>query len=294
MSNATTTLSPVPTVSAAVPSRTGTTAHGSRSGLPNVAGLLAGQVVYQARLMLSSGRALAVGIGLPIILMVATKGTGHPNVAGYAVFGLTITAWNSYGLRLVAARESGILRRWQSTPLPRWCYFVAAIVATAFTAVLAGAATVATAFLLWGPHFGGPTKDHLSEAGALGLLVACALGSLAYAAAVTAFTRLIPTVEAAFPMLVLTYFPVVLISGVLFTNLAEPHWLSTLTTYLPAQPLVDAVTLSVRHVAGMPVIPTHDVVVLACWAVGGLAAAVLTFRWGPHRPAQRRAARSAR
>ena len=29
------------------------------------------------------------------------------------------------GVRLVAARELGILRRWRAAPLPRWCYFPA-------------------------------------------------------------------------------------------------------------------------------------------------------------------------
>ena len=62
------------------------------SRFPSAAALLAGQIAYQVRLLLSSGRAVAVGVGLPVILMVASKGSAkdsHPNVAGYAVFGLT-------------------------------------------------------------------------------------------------------------------------------------------------------------------------------------------------------------
>jgi len=51
--------------------------------------------------------------------------------AGRATFGLTLTAWNTYGVRLVAARESGVLKRWRATPLPRWCYFLGRILATA-------------------------------------------------------------------------------------------------------------------------------------------------------------------
>ncbi len=91
-------------------------------------------------------------------------------------------------------------------------------------------------------------------------------------------------------MLILIYFPVIIVSGVLFT-ITEPHWLSTLATYLPAQPLIDAVIRSVRHSPGAPFLPARDMIVLACWAVGGLLAAVLLFRWEPHRPVQRRAAR---
>ena len=48
--------------------------------------------------------------------------------------------------------------------------------------------------------------------------------------------------------------------------------------------LLDAIDL-VRVNVGSK---TRDVSVLACWAVGGLLAAMALFRWQPHRPRQRR------
>jgi hypothetical protein len=69
-------------------------------------------------------------------------------------------------------------------------------------------------------------------------------------------------------------------------------WLSTLASYLPAQPLIDAVTRAVQRVPGAPFLNSRDMIVLACWAAGGLLAAILLFRWEPHRPARRRAARN--
>lgn len=264
--------------------------------LPKAGWLLIAQIGYQVRLLLSNGRALAVGIGLPVILLVATKGTGshsHPNVAGYAVFGLTITAWSTYGVRLVAAREGGVLKRWRATPLPRWCYFAGTITATAITAIIAAAVTILAALALWGPHFDdGPGTD-LTRASALPIVVAFVLGSLAWAATATAFTALIPTAEAAFPLLILTFFPVVIVSGVLF-SISEPSWLSTAATYLPAQPLIDAITGAVQHTHGALFMPYRDLTVLACWAVGGLTAAIVAFRWEPHRPTKRRSARATR
>jgi ABC-2 type transport system permease protein len=277
--------------------KTATTAdagQAAKARLPSPALLLASQAGYQIRLLLSSGRAVAVGIGLPVILLVASKGSArgsHPNVAGYTVFGLTITAWTTYGVRLVAAREAGILKRWRATPLPRWCYFAAAVCATTVAAVLAGAVTVVAAVLFYGTHFGAGPKTHLTTSGALAILAALALAGLAWAATATALTGLIPTVEAAFPILILTYFPLIIISGVLF-SIREPHWLSTLATYLPAQPLIDAVTTAVQHARDAPFLPAHDTIVLAAWAVGGLLTAVLTFRWEPHRPVRRRPVRT--
>jgi ABC-2 type transport system permease protein len=272
---------------------TASTARGRAARLPSPAALLAAQVGYQARLLASSGRAVAVGVGLPVILMLASKGSArnsHPNVAGYAVFGLTITAWTTYGVRLVAAREAGILKRWRATPLPRWCYFLAATTATTLVAVLAGAVTVGAALAFYGRHFDdGPATD-LTVRGGLAILIALIVAAFAWTATATAVTSVIPTVEAAFPVLILTYFPVVIVSGVLF-SITEPHWLSTLATYFPAQPLIDQVTTAVRHAPNAPFLDTRDITVLACWAIGGLTAAILVFRWQPHRPARRRPAR---
>jgi ABC-2 type transport system permease protein len=253
--------------------------------MPGAGRLLATQISYQARL-LASGRAITIGVGLPVILLFASHGThghaGAAGIAGYAVFGLTLTAWNTYGVRLVAAREAGVLKRWRATPLPRWCYFLGRIVATVVVAVAAGAATVAAGVLLYGTH--------LTVSGALGALVAFVLGGFAWAATATALTAVIPTVEAAAPTLMLTYFPVIIISGI-FGAISEPHWLATIASYLPAQPLVGAVASALQHTAGHPLLPARDLVVLAVWAVAGLAAAIATFRWEPHRPAQRRPAR---
>jgi ABC-2 type transport system permease protein len=268
-------------------------ARAGTAGLPSSAALLVVQVGYQIRLLLFNGRAVAVGIGLPVILMLASKGSAkdsHPNVAGWAVFGLTITAWTTYGVRLVAARETGILKRWRATPLPRWCYFVAAISATTLVAVLAGAVTVGIAAAFYGRHFDDGAAVNLTVSGILAVLAALMVAAFAWAAVATGLTSIIPTVDAAFPILILTYFPLVIISGVMF-SITEPHWLSTTASYLPAEPLLDAVTRAVRHAPGAPFLDSRDMIVLACWAVGGLLAAILVFRWQPHRPAQSRPAR---
>jgi ABC-2 type transport system permease protein len=271
-STATTDLEPVPA------------SHPAAARLPSPVRLLAAQIGYQVRQLLSSGRTLAIGIGLPVILLVASKGKGSaPDVAGYAAFGLTITAWASYGVRLVAARESGLLKRWRASPLPRWCYFAGAIAATTLTAVIAGAVAVTVALLLWGRHFNAGPSVLFTGKSAAALLIVFTLAALAWASAATAVTSLIPSVEGAFPTLTLIYFPLVIISGVLF-NLNEPHWLSTLVSYLPAQPMIDAARNSVHYGSAVAFIPGRDVAVLAGWAAGGLLVAMLVFSWEPHRP----------
>lgn len=283
MTDALTTPDAAPLVAAGAPPSTIAARTGRASPLPPAVRLLGTQIRYQAKLLLSSPRGLVIGVGLPIILLVASKGkAAHPDVAGYAVFGLTMTAWTTFGMRLVAARESGVLKRWRATPLPRWCYFVGSILATALVSVAAGTATVLAAVLFYGRNLGEGPHVYLTGAGAAAVVGVCLIGALAFAAAATALTSFVPSVESALPTLMLTYFPLIIVSGVLF-SIAEPHWLSTFASYLPAQPLVDALTRAVRHDAGGGSVPLRDVAVLAGWALGGLVAAVALFRWDPHR-----------
>jgi ABC-2 type transport system permease protein len=272
---------------------TGSTATATSTGagaapMPSVGRLLAAQVGYQARLLVS-GRAITIGIGFPIILLIASHTsptqTTSADVARFAVFGLNLTAWNTYGVRLVAAREAGVLKRWWATPLPRWCYFLGRILATVVVATAAGAATMAAGVLLY--------HTHLTIGGALAALVAFVLGAFAWAATATSLTAIIPTLDAAAPTFMLSYFPVIIVSGVL-GSISEPHWLATIASYLPAQPLAHAVGTALGHPAGQAWLPARDLAVLAAWAVAGIAIAVVTFRWEPHRPTPRRPVRPPR
>jgi ABC-2 type transport system permease protein len=257
--------------------------------LPNPASVLGGQVRYQARLLLAGTNALAIGVGLPVILLVASNARhsqlGAADVAGYAVFGLTVTAWNTHGVSLVAAREAGILKRWRATPLPRWCYLTARIITTTVIGVMSAAVTIVAGVLFYGTR--------LTAEAVLCGLAALVLGAFAWAAAATAVTGVVRGVEAAGPTFILIYFPVIVLSGVL-GSVQLPHWLTTVASYLPAEPLTGAVTSSLRHAPGAPLLPARDIAVLTAWALGSLAAAVVLFRWEPSRPVQRRAARAAR
>jgi ABC-2 type transport system permease protein len=261
------------------------TTDGQRS-LPNVATLLVAQVRYQLRLLFATPSALVIGVALPVVLLVAANarhtGAAPSEVAGYAVFGLTMTSWNTHGVRLVAAREQGILKRWRAAPLPPWCYFTGRIVATSLFSTMAAVATLIAGGLVYGTRVGGS-----SVAGVLAVLI---LGALAWSAASTALTSVVPGMAAAQPIFVLTYFPVVLISGALGQLSGEPHWLATFARYLPAQPVIDAVSRATRHASPFS---GRDLAVLAGWVVIGLLVAVVRFRWEPYRPPQHRPARAA-
>jgi ABC-2 type transport system permease protein len=256
---------------------------GSLRRLPSSRRLLVAQVGYQLRLLLRTPRALGAGVAVPALLLVLSnpKGGDLPasHLAGLAALGVTITAWVTHGIGLVAAREAGVLKRWRAAPLPPWCWFAGRICATVLVATLAAAVTVAIGVARYGTR--------LDAGAAVGLLVAVGLGALAWAATATALTGIIPSVEGASPILTLTYLPVILVSGIFGSLDSQPHWLTTLAGWLPAQPMIDAAARALQRPAGPPVLPGHDLLVLAGWAVAGLVASLLLFRWEPTRPAHR-------
>jgi ABC-2 type transport system permease protein len=150
-----------------------------------------------------------------------------------------------------------VLKRWRATPLPRWAYLAGRLGATLVMALASGAVTVLVGVL--GYH------ARVGPGAALGLLVALGFGALAWAAVGTAVSAFIPTAAAAQPLLSLSYFPVMLLSGVLGTG----------------RPTVDAVTHALAATGSAPSVPVHDLAVLAAWAAGGLLAALRLFGWAP-------------
>jgi hypothetical protein len=63
-------------------------------------------------------------------------------------------------------------------------------------------------------------------------------------------------------------------------------------SYLPAQPMIDAVTRALQPSAGQSgqALSGRDLAVLAAWALGGLLLSVRFFRWDPTRPRHARSA----
>lgn len=259
--------------------------------IPGLAGILAAQVRYQLTMLMRSPRALIAGLVLPGMLLALERGNAQhtitmaaaaPRIAGLVAFSAAAIAFVMHANALVVAREDGVLRRWHASPLPAWAYFAGKIIATVLATVVSGLILILVAMALTGLHLTGQAVP--------GLLAAGALGALALAAAGTAITAIIPSAQAAQPVLMLIYLPLILLSGGFGAIADLPGAVTTAMTYLPAQPLIDAVTRVLEHSSGAPV-SAHDLAVLAGWAAGCLLVSLWFFQWDPHRPAHARHSR---
>ena len=240
--------------------------------MPDAAALRA-HVHYQLLLLVRTPRAAFAGLLFPLGLLVL-RGDGHPGrdlVAGLTVLGALSTGYLTHAAGLVTARESGVLRRWRASPLPPWAFFTGRMVATTLVAVAGAAATLAAAATAYQVRPG--------AAGAVSLLVVLVVGTLCVAALGTAATAVVPTAESAQPVLALTFYPLVLLSGALGGTGGSGR-LGEVLRWLPVEPMIDAVTRALHPAAGaLP--PAQDLAVLAGWAVAGVAVSLVTFRWQP-------------
>jgi ABC-2 type transport system permease protein len=258
--------------------------------LPGLGPVIGSQVRYQLTLMLRSPRTLMAGLILPGALLALERGSAQhitmaqaaPRIAGLVAFSVAAIALFTHALGLVTAREEGVLRRWHASPLPAWAYFAGRIVATMLVAAAAGLILVLVAVAVTGVH--------LTAHAVVGLLIVDALGALALAAAGTAITAIIPSIQSAQPVLMLTYIPLIVLSGA-FGGIESslPHWVNTAVTYLPVQPVIDAASRALEQTGGA-IMSVHDLAVLAGWVAGGLLVSFWSFQWDPHRPGHARRA----
>jgi ABC-2 type transport system permease protein len=259
-----------------------------RVTLPPPTTLVAGQVAYHAQVLLRTPRAVVGGVLLPVILVVLrtdarhlTPGARTSLVAGLAVFGVLSTAYVTHAASLVAARQAGILKRWRAAPLPAWCFFAGRIAATTLLATTGGVLTAAV----------GSLTDHLAlPAAAIAELVGVLLlGAATWASIGTAVSALIPTVEAAWPLLGLSYLPAVILSGSFGSVGGEPHWLATAIGWLPVAPIIHGAARALPAAGGASVLSLRDLALLAGWAAAGVLVSQRHFRWQPRTPGRRRA-----
>jgi len=191
--------------------------------------------------------------------------------AGMIGYGVAATCFAGLGITLVIRRESGILKRIRSTPLPAPTYLVA-VLASTFIVFLIEAALIMAAGRLF---FSVPVPGRL-----LSLIVVFAIGAICFAAMGLGVTALVRSAEGSSAVINAIYLPMAIIAGTFFTPKSYPQFLRVIADILPLThytQLTRDVMVHGQHL-------WHDtgaIAVVAVWGVIGLAAAIRGFRWQP-------------
>jgi ABC-2 type transport system permease protein len=191
-------------------------------------------------------------------------------MAGYAV----VTAcYSNIAISVAVQRDSGILKRIHSTPLPTMAYFLARVLHAILMAIVLVAITVTFGALVYQAHV--PAGSTL-----LRFVVMLIVGSASFAALGFAIVGAIPNAEAAPAVVNASILPLLFLSGVFIplTN-TSPTWMVDVAKIFPVRHFV--VGLQAAFL-GTP-FSWHDVLIVGIWGTCGMAVAVRFFSFEPRR-----------
>jgi len=170
-------------------------------------------------------------------------------------------------------RESGVLKRVRGTPVPPWIVIAGRIGTSLVTTVVITVVLMAIGKLAFDVALPTHTLPGLIATLALGAATFCALG--------IAFTRVIPSEDAAPAMTNAIVLPLYFISGVFVPFRQLPEGIQKVAEVLPAQPFVEALRITFDpHTTGAG-FSGENLLKLGIWGAAGVILAVRFFLWTP-------------
>ena len=191
--------------------------------------------------------------------------------AGMIGYGVASTAFAGLAITMVIRRESGVLKRIRSTPLPPSTYIGAVLASTFITFLVEAALLIALGRVLF--SVGVPSRP-------LSLLAALVVGAVAFAAMGLGLTGAVRSAEGSSAVVNFVYLPMAIISGTFFSPAHYPTFLRVIADVLPLTyftKLTRNVMVRHEHIWSQG----GSLAVVAVWGVIGVVAALRRFRWQP-------------
>jgi ABC-2 type transport system permease protein len=243
--------------------------------------LLVHQLVYEQRVFWRSREAAVFIFVFPLLLYALLASVysddidGVPSadvlMAGLFGYGAANTAFAGLAIILVGRRETGVLKRLRSTPLPPGIYISAVLVSTLVVFTLQALALLGLGRLAFGAS---APENPLGFAGAIVLGVACFAGLGVGAAA------LIRSAEGVSAVVNVIVLPMAFLSGSFGPTESLPAVLEAVADVLPLTYFLDLVNGVYLDGDSLFADPTA-LAVVAAWGIAGLAVALRRFSWTP-------------
>ncbi len=201
----------------------------------------------------------------------ATKGMTQFDFIFSGLLGFTILSLGIFGPTEVfpKLKQKGVLRRYHTTTIKVWQYFVGNVISNAIVGLLAVAAMFIVALTIFNLNMKG---DYLSIALLIMLGTAVLFG---VGLAVGGWAK---NPNQAAPLAQIITFPMMFLSGIFFPRFLMPEWLQGISGYLPLTPLVDGARLIITEGQTlMQIMP--QIGLLVAWGVVIYIIAFRVFRW---------------
>ncbi len=201
----------------------------------------------------------------------ATKGLTQFDYTFSGILGFTLLSLGIFGPTTVFPRlkQRGVLRRYHSTTLKVWQYFVGNVLSNAFVGLLAVAFMFGGALMLFDLNMRGSYAN---------LIFIVILGTVMLFGIGLALGGWAKNENQAAPLAQLVTLPMMFLSGVFFPTFLMPKLLQEITQFIPLTAVVDAVRLTITENASLVDIGPQ-IGVMAGWTVIVYIIAFKVFRW---------------
>jgi ABC-2 type transport system permease protein len=192
-----------------------------------------------------------------------------PAIITLAVISATM---QSLAMSLVIAREDGRLKRGRGTPMPAWVFIAGRIGNSIVVALLMLALIAVLGRVLYGVA--------IPWAELPAILVTLVVGAAAFSCLGIALTALIPSQDAAAPIVNALLLPLYFLSGVFIPDDELPQGVIDFSNHFPIRDFFQAF-FNAYLPGGQSGLDWGNLAVVAIWGVAGLLLAVRFFRWTP-------------
>lgn len=166
-------------------------------------------------------------------------------------------------------KERGVLRRYHTTTLKVWQYFVGNVISNVMVGLLSIAAMFAVGILVFNLSMRGNwlvLVSLIALSAAMLFGIGLAIGGWAQ------------NERQAAPLSQIVTFPMMFLSGSFFPRFLMPEWLQNITAFLPLTPVIDASRLIITEGRGfIELLPQFGLI--AAWCVLIYVIAFRVFRW---------------
>jgi len=251
--------------------------------------MLLHQLRYDQKVFWRNPAAVFFTILFPVVLLLifATifgdqriDGAGGIEVTTYyvpAIITLSIVSatLQNLAMSLVIARDDGRLKRGRGTPMPAWVFIAGRIGNSVVVAILMLLIVALIGRVLYGVSVPWSRAPELLAVLAIGAASFCCMG--------IALTALIPSQDAAAPIVNAFLLPLYFLSGVFVPDDELPAGVIDFANHFPVRPFFQAIFDAYLPQGGGPALAWDQLLVVAIWGLAGLALAIRFFRWTPRR-----------
>jgi ABC-2 type transport system permease protein len=250
--------------------------------------LLLHQLRYDQKVFWRNPAAVFFTVMFPVLLLVIFSAIfGDKTIGGRdgvevttyyvpAIITLAIVSatMQTLAMSLVIARDDGRLKRGRGTPMPAWVFIAGRIGNSVVVAALMLVLVSVIGRILYGVP--------IPWSRAPDLLVVLVVGAASFCCLGIALTALIPSQDAAAPIVNALLLPLYFLSGVFVPDDELPSGVIDFANHFPVRPFFQAVYDAYLPGNG-PALAWDHLLVVAIWGIAGLVLAIRFFRWTPRR-----------